>query len=960
MRKEGKIFTLGLMLIYLISAMTALILLSGGLSKMPEQTIGAYQAGLLAAQERAEQKLFYLESGASLALEKSLTLLYEDQRAFFSSSEGDMSQGLSCGAYTYQLWNDGEERCLGDAESLALALKPHILSELNKAAMAYPYGPFSVSYQLNIEREKKLLLSFTGEPIEEPILLGLDPGEQSEEAAGTMAGVTVGKELLWPSSGDTVITSCFGPRDYELAASNIHHGMDIGPGGMVIAARDGIVLNDPSTSTYGAVWIQHTPDFSTRYLHLVDIKVHQGEGVSAGQVLGKAGNTGCSGCGKHLHFEVLSKSLPQGSTHAYPNIMNGWYSLNPVCFFSEETLDKVSISPNTGQSCSRPDYPKPAKHAYCDEYGFASLDPVNSYTQGSATGAKDASGGLITTEESAAGDESERPTTMEDGGLFGKDFELTQEQQKKFHQTLQNQHQYGWGPLVDKAAAETGVDAALIRGVITQESIGDPLVISNTGCAGIMQWCIDKKTKEKSTAAKFFGSGAYLTYCHCSSTRATSGSGCSCTAENDRRLNPSYAIPAGSDLLKALIDRFTSYTARNAFALASYNVGEGAIFNAIRGTGERDPSWEQVANYMQKHPEVITYDIAGGKEAKVAQVVEYVDQVLAYTRAWNGGEPIDQGYTARALGDIEQVGVYKHPSAFTITSDDRLLPFLELLSWSSTALSTCASAEDPERCLLEEAASAHVETTCEVAPIDYFVSLSEAIRDCSENLQTNCQCSLPASPGAGSRYKLQLDATKRSARLLQDGTPLERLHFENLSNKALRVGEGVGIVPALFEITLADDTFQLMYQELGDDTEPILWEPGWSMEKGNEVEQVHFREEATDALPMCAPVKRMYSFCKKTAAETIRFSLTVEDSASPAMVSNVQFDGRSVSFDASSSADVAFYNVYAAARNAQPVLQLRSAGRFDASAWLGGMLWITAVDKVGNEGSAVNIALVQT
>jgi murein DD-endopeptidase MepM/ murein hydrolase activator NlpD len=951
--KQGKIFTLGLLVLYLLSATSALVLLDAGLEKMPSDAIGSHQTALIAAGERAEQKVFYLESAARRAVADAVALLYRDQREFFSKTEGDMHETLDCGTYLYQLWNNEEGSCF-DETQIADAFSPHLLGALGRASSVYPSGAFSLAYTLSYDDAS---FHFSGETLEEPILLGLDPGEDSAEARATMGQYTRGEGILWPSTDDTVITSCFGPRISKNAASTVHHGVDIGARGMVVAARAGVVINDPSRSEQGTVWIQHTPDFSTRYLHLTDVTVAQGETVHAGQILGKASNVGCPSCGAHLHFEVLMRSLPQGSSHAYPSAASGWYALNPLCFFSEETLKSASISTGSTDSCLREDYPDPIKNAYCDEYGLTSFNDVNTYTQGSATGEKTADGSLVTTEDPALGPAAERPTTYEDGGVFTTGFELTPSQAEKFHTTLEHQHRYGWGKLVDKAAALTGVDAALIRGLITQESLGDPLAISSTGCAGIMQWCIDNDNKESSTAAKFFGSGAHLTFCKCKKTRAVPGSGCACTQENDRRLQPEHAIPAGVGLLDALLTRFEAYPAGNtAFALASYNGGEAVIFNAIQGLGEENPSWKAVARYLERHPDLLPYLEPAEKAAKIEEIITYVDDVLIYTAAWNGGVPLASEETHEQLGAIRSIGRYMHPSSFTVERGDELQPFVDVLTWSEETLGACSEESNPASCLLTAANEQGLRTSCEDPGTAYVLALYSAMRDCLENEQQLCACRLPRPPGELSIGSWKLGFTETGGSLLVDDAAVEHLYFEGVGLSSLRVNTETPDELA-FHLA-ADETGLTSHLGLSVGGEDELFFPGWSVEKDENLSLLFVREEASGAA-LCAPVKRHHTFCQETDVGAIAFALTVRDDTAPAPVPEVSLEGVTVRFSASPSEDVAFYTVYAAApeEDALPLFQVRGDLSFDASSWLGQTLWIAPVDLVGNEGDAVSIVI---
>ncbi|WP_344818300.1 M23 family metallopeptidase [Microbacterium soli] len=111
-----------------------------------------------------------------------------------------------------------------------------------------------------------------------------------------------------PSSGR--ITSYYGRRNVQCSnsycASRDHGGIDIanGCGVPIYAAHSGTVDYVGYNGGYGNYTrIQHGGGIATGYGHQARFAVRWGQYVSAGQVIGYAGNTGNSfGC--HLHFEV--------------------------------------------------------------------------------------------------------------------------------------------------------------------------------------------------------------------------------------------------------------------------------------------------------------------------------------------------------------------------------------------------------------------------------------------------------------------------------------------------------------------------------------------------------------------------------------------------------------------------------------------------------------------------------
>ncbi len=106
---------------------------------------------------------------------------------------------------------------------------------------------------------------------------------------------------------NTFVTSEFGPR-----WRSTHKGVDLDANlrDNIYAAEKGIVIKAGKGTGYGKmVRIKHAGGFETIYAHMSRITVKEGDRVSQGQVVGKAGNTGTS-TGVHLHFEILKDGKP--------------------------------------------------------------------------------------------------------------------------------------------------------------------------------------------------------------------------------------------------------------------------------------------------------------------------------------------------------------------------------------------------------------------------------------------------------------------------------------------------------------------------------------------------------------------------------------------------------------------------------------------------------------------------
>ncbi|MBX5464056.1 MAG: M23 family metallopeptidase [Clostridia bacterium] len=98
------------------------------------------------------------------------------------------------------------------------------------------------------------------------------------------------------------ITSPFGQR-----ARDFHTGVDIGApyGAPIRAAGPGVVIYAGWDGGYGRlIAIRHDNGVVTRYAHASRILVSVGQRVSAGQVIGRVGESGLA-TGPHIHFEVI-------------------------------------------------------------------------------------------------------------------------------------------------------------------------------------------------------------------------------------------------------------------------------------------------------------------------------------------------------------------------------------------------------------------------------------------------------------------------------------------------------------------------------------------------------------------------------------------------------------------------------------------------------------------------------
>ena len=115
----------------------------------------------------------------------------------------------------------------------------------------------------------------------------------------------------WPVDlCDFWVSSLFGPRTHK-GVTKMHHGIDLASlkGTAVRAAADGkAIVASTEVHGYGSlVELKHAKGFTTRYGHLEEILVKEGEPVKKGDIIGTVGAKGNVRGKKdpsHLHFEI--------------------------------------------------------------------------------------------------------------------------------------------------------------------------------------------------------------------------------------------------------------------------------------------------------------------------------------------------------------------------------------------------------------------------------------------------------------------------------------------------------------------------------------------------------------------------------------------------------------------------------------------------------------------------------
>jgi len=130
------------------------------------------------------------------------------------------------------------------------------------------------------------------------------PEEATKEAVAVL--------FPWTRPVPGIVTSAFGYRDHPVdGAYRFHYGVDLraAEGDPVQAFAGGVVTAVGYGKINGnTVKIAHSDGIESLYAHLSFIAVEEGDTVTMGQTIGKAGATGTV-TGPHLHFQLYKDGL---------------------------------------------------------------------------------------------------------------------------------------------------------------------------------------------------------------------------------------------------------------------------------------------------------------------------------------------------------------------------------------------------------------------------------------------------------------------------------------------------------------------------------------------------------------------------------------------------------------------------------------------------------------------------
>lgn len=119
------------------------------------------------------------------------------------------------------------------------------------------------------------------------------------------------------------LSSKYGKRIHPIRKfSRLHQGVDLAApeNAHVRAVAAGRVVFADRYAGFGKlVTIEHVDGYTSLYAHLSEIKVHIGETVSAGAIIGRVGSSG-EATGPHLHFEWRVKGKAVDPLKVFPSL----------------------------------------------------------------------------------------------------------------------------------------------------------------------------------------------------------------------------------------------------------------------------------------------------------------------------------------------------------------------------------------------------------------------------------------------------------------------------------------------------------------------------------------------------------------------------------------------------------------------------------------------------------------
>jgi len=286
------------------------------------------------------------------------------------------------------------------------------------------------------------------------------------------------------------------------------------------------------------------------------------------------------------------------------------------------------------------------------------------------------------------------------------------------------------------------VEDAFLKAIVTQESGGDRYAISPTGCAGLAQFC-------HSTAKDYFKESNNLVIVGrvCVPKKNSKGQTYTYTCDSDTlrkdpRFNPEKSIFAQAKYLAEIINYewMRDLTDYYAFTAAAYNGGPNVIKKAIKSTGKKDPSWEEVAaqinkEFLKKFSNYKSWS-DDQRERKANEIKNYVNKVSAYYNAWGGADMFAPSV----------IGTFEFGQNFRTNTNYNLSIYEELKKFAEEAIKDCddnvADCLEKKRKEFNEKNETEILylSECEEGANKAYYDFLENLQDCAYSWGNNCKC----------------------------------------------------------------------------------------------------------------------------------------------------------------------------------------------------------------------------
>ena len=513
-------------------------------------------------------------------------------------------------------------------------------------------------------------------------------------------------------------------------------------------------------------------------------------------------------------------------------------------------------------------------------------------------------------------------------------------------QTKNNINQYD--DIIQEASFENDLNPLLLKALYTQESGGKKYSISDTGCAGIAQFCY-------ATAQDFFPSGQINRLGDCIGEN-------NCDADiyqTDPRFDPAKAIPASAKYLNQLSNNrdIRDLSDNAAFVLAAYNGGMLVVDEAIKRTGLEDPTWPEVAKEIT--PELLA-DVSSQYRAwdyerrvdKVNEIKNYVQRVAGYFAGWGGPD----------LFSLGTIGTFKFNQNFRTKTDYDLTVYEDLKGFAEKVIDECK--DNVADCLEEkriEYNNNHEKdilpiSECEEGPVKIYYDFIRNLDDCSYSWGDDCLCSLKEEYAGrddiSDHYKFRFtnESDKVIVDMAEPSSHSEKIVVEedlwlpDIYNFRYKDGEGDWQNTYIeFSEYRGDEPIPMHYKTRNFDG-VYLWRKEDNLEfaiKKSDSFKDSRGEEIFPSQKSCHVAKQTFRLCAETGENfpiikrgkmffedsIIKFGLTLVDETAPSQVADLEVERTPLlthvmlSWTLPTTEDLAQFEIY---KSQQPIISPRS------------------------------------